>query len=112
MTQPQTRCTSRGFPASLGSADTRPLTWSLLSWPTPPAIGCSPLRDRATNRPRCPNEPGRSMKGFKTFVLRGNVVDLAIAVVIGLAFNAVITALVKDIITPLIAAIGGQPNFS
>jgi large conductance mechanosensitive channel len=51
------------------------------------------------------------MKGFKTFVLRGNVVDLAIAVVIGVAFGAVVTALVKDLITPLIAAIGGQPNF-
>jgi large conductance mechanosensitive channel len=51
------------------------------------------------------------MKGFKSFVLRGNVVDLAIAVVIGVAFGAVVTALVKDLITPLIAAIGGQPNF-
>jgi large conductance mechanosensitive channel len=52
------------------------------------------------------------MKGFKSFVLRGNVVDLAIAVVIGAAFGAVVTALVKDFITPLIAAIGGEPNFS
>jgi large conductance mechanosensitive channel len=43
--------------------------------------------------------------------LRGNVVDLAIAVVIGAAFGAVVAALVKDLITPLIAAIGGQPNF-
>jgi large conductance mechanosensitive channel len=43
--------------------------------------------------------------------LRGNVVDLAIAVVIGVAFAAVVTAFIKDIITPLIAAIGGQPNF-
>ena len=51
------------------------------------------------------------MKGFKSFILRGNVVDLAIAVVIGVAFGAVVTALVKDLITPLIAAIGGQPNF-
>ncbi|MHB8576801.1 MAG: large conductance mechanosensitive channel protein MscL [Dehalococcoidia bacterium] len=51
------------------------------------------------------------MKGFRTFLLRGNVVDLAIAVVIGLAFGAVITALVKDLITPLIAAIGGKPDF-
>ncbi|MEO7076003.1 MAG: large conductance mechanosensitive channel protein MscL [Ktedonobacterales bacterium] len=49
---------------------------------------------------------------FKAFILRGNVVDLAIAVVIGLAFGAVIAALVKDLITPLIAAIGGQPDFS
>lgn len=52
------------------------------------------------------------LKGFKQFVLRGNVIDLAIAVVVGLAFNAVIQALVRDIITPLIAAIAGKPNFS
>jgi large conductance mechanosensitive channel len=49
---------------------------------------------------------------FKKFLLRGNVVDLAVAVVIGAAFTAVVTALVKDLITPLIAAIGGKPNFS
>lgn len=49
---------------------------------------------------------------FKAFILRGNMVDLAIAVVIGAAFGAVVTALVKDLITPLIAAIGGQPDFS
>ena len=49
---------------------------------------------------------------FKTFVLRGNVVDLAVGIVIGSAFGAVITALVKDLITPLIAAIFGKPNFS
>jgi large conductance mechanosensitive channel len=49
---------------------------------------------------------------FKAFILRGNVVDLAIAVVIGAAFGAVITALVEDFITPLIAALGGQPDFS
>jgi large conductance mechanosensitive channel len=52
------------------------------------------------------------MRGFRDFLLRGNVVDLAIAVVIGVAFGAVVTAFVKDLITPLIAAIGGQPNFS
>lgn len=52
------------------------------------------------------------MKGFKAFLLRGNVVDLAIAVVIGVAFAAVVTAFVKDIVTPLIAALGGKPNFS
>jgi large conductance mechanosensitive channel len=51
-------------------------------------------------------------KGFKEFVMRGNVVDLAVAVVIGAAFGAVVTALVADIITPLIAAIGGKPDFS
>ena len=52
------------------------------------------------------------MGGFKKFLLRGNLIDLAVAVVIGLAFNAVVQALVKDIITPLIAAIGGKPNFA
>ncbi len=52
------------------------------------------------------------MKGFKSFLLRGNVIDLAIAIVIGVAFGAVIAALVKDMITPLIAAIGGKPDFS
>ncbi|MDI6857023.1 MAG: large conductance mechanosensitive channel protein MscL [Dehalococcoidia bacterium] len=49
---------------------------------------------------------------FKQFLLRGNVVDLAVAVVIGAAFGAVVTALVADFITPLIAAIGGQQDFS
>ena len=49
---------------------------------------------------------------FKKFIMRGNVVDLAVAVVIGAAFGAVVTALVKDFVTPLIAAIGGQPDFS
>lgn len=51
------------------------------------------------------------MGGFRKFLLRGNVVDLAVAVVIGAAFGAVVTALVSDLITPLIAAIGGQPKF-
>jgi large conductance mechanosensitive channel len=52
------------------------------------------------------------MKGFRDFILRGNVIDLAVAVVIGVAFNNVVTAFVKDMITPLIGAIGGQPDFS
>ena len=52
------------------------------------------------------------MKGFKQFLMRGNVVDLAVAVVIGTAFGAVVTALVKDLITPVIAAIVGKPDFS
>jgi large conductance mechanosensitive channel len=52
------------------------------------------------------------MKGFREFVFRGNVLDLAVAVVMGAAFSAVVTALVKDIITPLIAAIFGAPDFS
>ena len=51
------------------------------------------------------------LRGFKDFVLRGNVVDLAVAVVIGAAFGAVVTALVKDIITPLVAVIFGEHDF-
>ena len=52
------------------------------------------------------------MKGFRSFLLRGNVVDLAVAVVIGAAFGIVVAALVKDLVTPLIAAIFGKPDFS
>jgi large conductance mechanosensitive channel len=52
------------------------------------------------------------VKGFRDFILRGNLVDLAVAVVIGAAFTGLVTALVKDLITPLIAAIGGKPDFS
>jgi len=52
------------------------------------------------------------LKGFKDFIMRGNVVDLAVAVVIGAAFGAVVTAFVADLITPLIAAIAGKPDFS
>ena len=52
------------------------------------------------------------LKGFKEFILRGNVVDLAIAIVIGTAFTAVVNAFVKDILTPLIAAIFGKTDFS
>ncbi len=52
------------------------------------------------------------LKGFKQFILRGNVIDLAIAVVIGAAFGAVVAAFVKDLLTPLIAAIAGKPDFS
>lgn len=52
------------------------------------------------------------IKGFKDFLLRGNVIDLAVAVVVGVAFTALITAFVADFITPLIAAIGGQQDFS
>ena len=52
------------------------------------------------------------MKGFKQFLLRGNVLDLAVAVVMGGAFGTVVTALVKDLVTPLIAALVGKPDFS
>lgn len=52
------------------------------------------------------------LKGFRDFILRGNVVDLAVAVVIGAAFSNIVNSLVKDLITPFIAAIGGKPDFS
>jgi large conductance mechanosensitive channel len=52
------------------------------------------------------------VSGFKTFLLRGNVVDLAVGVVIGIAFGVVVTAFVKDLVTPLIAALVGKPDFS
>lgn len=52
------------------------------------------------------------LKGFKQFVLRGNVLDLAVAVVIGGAFGKIVTALVGDLLTPLIALIGGKPDFT
>jgi large conductance mechanosensitive channel len=52
------------------------------------------------------------IKGFRDFILRGNVVDLAVAVVIGAAFTAVVNSFVKSLVTPLIAAIGGEPDFS
>lgn len=52
------------------------------------------------------------LKGFRNFILRGNVVDLAIGVVIGAAFGTVVSALVKDLITPIIAALVKKPDFS
>lgn len=54
---------------------------------------------------------GRMIKGFRDFIMKGNVVDLAVAVVIGAAFGAVVTALVANIIMPLISALVGSPNF-
>ena len=51
------------------------------------------------------------MSGFRKFLLRGNLVDLAVAVIIGTAFGTLIVALTKDFITPLLAAIGGKPDF-
>src|SRR5205085_6979803 len=67
-----------------------------------PAVGCSRFRTKG----------GAMLKDFKQFLLRGSVVDLAVAVVIGVAFGAVITALVADLLTPLIAAIAGKHDFS
>lgn len=52
------------------------------------------------------------LKGFRDFILRGNVVDLAIAFIMGAAFNSVVTSLVKNVFTPFIAATAGTPNFS
>ena len=55
---------------------------------------------------------GSALNGFKQFILRGNVVDLAVGIVIGAAFSGLVNAIVKDLITPLIAAIFTQPDFS
>lgn len=52
------------------------------------------------------------MSGFRKFLMRGNLIDLAVAVVIGVAFNIVVQALIADMITPLISAIAGKPNFA
>lgn len=52
------------------------------------------------------------LKGFKQFILKGNVVDLAVGIIMGTAFGSVVSSLVKGVITPLIGAFGGQPNLS
>jgi len=52
------------------------------------------------------------LKGFRDFVARGNVIDLAVGVIIGAAFGGIVDSLVKDIITPIIGMLGGQPDFS
>jgi len=67
--------------------------------------------ERARRRSAARKE-ARTLKGFRTFIARGNVIDLAVAVVLGAAFTAVVNALVKDLITPLIAALIGKPDFS
>ncbi|HEY7113470.1 MAG TPA: large conductance mechanosensitive channel protein MscL [Thermoanaerobaculia bacterium] len=51
------------------------------------------------------------LKGFKDFIMRGNVLDLAVGIIIGAAFGSIVNSLVKDVITPAIGAIGGQPDF-
>jgi large conductance mechanosensitive channel len=51
------------------------------------------------------------LREFRAFILRGNLIDLAVAVVVGTAFTAVVNAFVKDLVTPLIAAVGGEPDF-
>jgi large conductance mechanosensitive channel len=65
-----------------------------------------------TQELRSAEQKGRFVSGFKKFLLRGNLIELAVAFVIGAAFTAIVTSLVKDLITPLIAAIGGQQDFS
>ncbi|HEY6016354.1 MAG TPA: large conductance mechanosensitive channel protein MscL [Gaiellaceae bacterium] len=67
--------------------------------------------EQARTLPRAVHEPAL-VKEFKQFILRGNVVDLAVGIVIGVAFAAVVTALVADLLTPLIAAIFGSNDFS
>lgn len=52
------------------------------------------------------------LKEFKNFLFRGNLLDLAVAVILGTAFGAVIASLVGDVITPVVAAVGGEPDFS
>jgi large conductance mechanosensitive channel len=52
------------------------------------------------------------LKGFRTFVMRGNVIDLAVGVIIGAAFGAIVDSMVKDLITPSIGLLGGSPDFS
>ncbi len=52
------------------------------------------------------------LKGFKTFITKGNVIDLAVGVIIGAAFGAVVDSLVKDVLTPVLGLLGGQPDFS
>jgi large conductance mechanosensitive channel len=52
------------------------------------------------------------LKGFRDFIARGNVIDLAVAVIIGVAFGGIVDSLVKDIVTPVLGLLGGQPDFS
>jgi large conductance mechanosensitive channel len=68
-------------------------------------------RNSPKTAPEMPLEKNM-LKGFRDFILRGNVVDLAVAVIIGAAFNAIVNSLVKDVLTQFIAAIVGKPDFS
>jgi large conductance mechanosensitive channel len=52
------------------------------------------------------------LKGFREFIARGNVLDLAVGVIIGVAFGAIVDSMVKDLITPIIGLMGGTPDFS
>src|SRR5205085_7841528 len=76
------------------------------------ASGC-PLTSFQLRRKVAASGQGALMlKGFKQFILRGNVIDMAVGVVIGAAFATVVSAFTKDLLTPLIAAIVGKPDFS
>src|SRR5215475_2055550 len=77
-----------------------------------PRAGGAPGRpalvvSRPADISRCRPPPGVSMSGFRKFLMRGNLIDLAVAVVVGVAFNAIVQSLIKDLITPLIGAITG-----
>jgi large conductance mechanosensitive channel len=52
------------------------------------------------------------LQGFRAFIARGNVIDLAVGVIIGAAFGGIVDSLTKDVITPIIGLLGGQPDFS
>jgi hypothetical protein len=82
---------------------------TLISWDAevPNPMKCTPARGVTEIGSWAENE-----KGFKEFLLQGNVVDLAVAVIIGAAFATVIKSFAEDMLTPLIAAFGGQPDFS
>jgi large conductance mechanosensitive channel len=94
---------------SLHSGRDEPVGTGMDLWST--AQGFFLTADHVDGHPT-DGETRQMLKEFRDFILRGNVVDLAVAVVIGAAFGALVTALVADFITPLIAAIGGQPDFS
>ena len=72
----------------------------------------SPAARRTPRRRQSSPKEARTFKGFRAFIARGNVVDLAVAVVVGAAFTAVVNAFVKDLITPLVAALAGKTDFS
>jgi len=71
--------------------------------------GPPPFPDGAGTQQRSETD---MLKGFRDFILRGNVVDLAVAVILGAAFNAIVNSLVKDVLTQFIAAVAGKPDFS
>jgi large conductance mechanosensitive channel len=69
------------------------------------------MYEMSRSNDKIPKEEGM-LKGFRDFVARGNVVDLAVGVIIGAAFGAIVDSLVKDLITPLLGLLGGTPDFS